>query len=45
MLRLVDENGKRFDTAGGFRFYISGGQPDERTLELTGVKPAVYEVI
>lgn len=44
MLRLVDENGERFDTAGGFRLYIGGGQPDERTLELTGARPAVFKV-
>lgn len=44
MLRLVDENGEWFDTAGGFRLYIGGGQPDERTLELTGARPAVFKV-
>lgn len=38
-LLLVDETGKRFETENGFKLYISGGQPDKRTQELSGVKP------
>jgi beta-glucosidase len=38
-LLLVDEEGNRFETKNGFKLYISGGQPDKRTEELTGVKP------
>lgn len=44
MLRLVDENGERFDTKGGFRFFIGGGQPDKRTAKLTGTGHAVYVI-
>ncbi len=43
-LQLVDEEGNRFDTKGGFRFYISGGQPDKRTAELTGKEPLIFTV-
>lgn len=43
-LQLVDDEGNRFDTKGGFRFYISGGQPDRRTAELTGQEPLIFVV-
>ncbi len=43
-LMLVDDNGRRFDHENGFKVYISGGQPDARTFELTGVKPVVFSL-
>lgn len=43
-IMLVDDNGKKFKHEDGFKVYISGGQPDERTFELSGVKPAVFEI-
>ncbi len=42
-LLLYDENGRKFEHKNGFRFYVSGGQPDGRTIELTGIKPVIFE--
>lgn len=41
-LILINDKGEKTEHKNGFRFYISGGQPDARTFELTGVKPVVY---
>lgn len=43
-LELVNDMGQRVKHNGGFKFYVSGGQPDNRTEELTGVEPIVFEV-
>lgn len=43
-LLLVNEDGERFETKNGFRFYISGGQPDERTRALTGTGPVTLSI-
>ncbi len=43
-LLLVDGNGKRFAAKNGFKICISGGQPDERTAELTGIRPVEFIV-
>ncbi|MGN0164056.1 MAG: glycoside hydrolase family 3 C-terminal domain-containing protein, partial [Candidatus Ornithomonoglobus sp.] len=41
-LLLINDRGEKIEHKNGFRFYISGGQPDMRTYELTGIKPVVY---
>lgn len=43
-LLLVDEDGNRFETKNGFKLYISGGQPDERTIALTGTEPIEFTI-
>jgi hypothetical protein len=30
---------------GSYTVYIGGGQPDDRTAELTGVNPIAFKVI
>ena len=41
-LMLINDEGRKVEHKGVFKLYVSGGQPDERTLELTGVKPVEY---
>ena len=43
-LLLIDEAGRKTEHKNGFKFYISGGQPDKRTTELTGASPVVFEI-
>ncbi|MGM9937297.1 MAG: glycoside hydrolase family 3 C-terminal domain-containing protein [Candidatus Ornithomonoglobus sp.] len=43
-LMLVNDNGEKIEHKNGFTFYVSGGQPDSRTYELTGIKPIVFNV-
>ena len=38
-LTVVDDNGKRFADGTEYEFYVSCAQPDERSVELTGVQP------
>lgn len=40
-LMLINENGEKVEHMNGFRFYVGGGQPDERTAELTGMRALV----
>ncbi len=44
-LLLINDNGEKTEHKNGFRLYVSGGQPDDRTAELTGVKPAEFEIL
>lgn len=41
---LVNEEGERFTSEGAYRIYVGFGQPDARTEELTGKKPAVIDL-
>lgn len=43
-LMLIDESGKKTEHKNGFRFYVCGSQPDERSVSLTGTKPVVFEI-
>ncbi len=43
-LMLIDDDGKEYEHKGGFRLHVSGGQPDGRTVRLTGAKPVVYNL-
>ena len=38
-LTVVNEEGKRIQDGSAFAFYIGCSQPDERSVELTGVRP------
>lgn len=38
-LTVVSEEGKRIQDGSAFTFYIGCSQPDERSVELTGVRP------
>lgn len=40
---VVDENGVRREDGSHFRIYVGCSQPDERSVELTGVKPVEIE--
>jgi beta-glucosidase len=40
----VNEAGEPELLKGSYNVCISGGQPDERTIELTGMKPVIYNV-
>ena len=40
---VVDENGVRREDVSHFRIYVGCSQPDERSVELTGVKPVEIE--
>lgn len=41
---LVNEKGERRFVPGEYQLYVSVCQPDERSIELSGVKPAIVEV-
>ena len=41
-LIMINDAGEKVEHKGGFKLYVSGGQPDERTRELTGAVPAEY---
>lgn len=41
---VVDEDGKRIPAKGRYQFYIGCSQPDERSVELTGIEPVVIEI-
>lgn len=41
---VVDEKGKRSREGGNFILYVGTSQPDERSLELLGRKPAEVEI-
>lgn len=43
-LFLFDNDGNKTMHNGGFIFYVSGGQPDKRTKELTGVSPVLFYI-
>jgi len=42
-LALIDDRGRRVLEPGRFRAYVGGSQPDERSRELTGESPLVFE--
>ena len=41
---VVDENGVRKEDGTHFRIYAGCSQPDERSIELTGIKPAEIDL-
>lgn len=41
---VVDEQGNRFTPGGVYKLYVGCGQPDEKTAELTGVRPVALEI-
>lgn len=41
-LTLINDNGDKTEHTGGFKLYVSGGQPDTRTAELTKATPVEY---
>ncbi len=44
-LRSVEEDGSRTVESGAYTLYLSGGQPDARTRDLTGIEPVRYEIV
>lgn len=40
---VVDEEGNRFKDGNMFKFYVACSQPDDYSVELTGVKPINFE--
>ena len=44
-LRSVEEDGSRVVESGQYTVYLSGGQPDNRTRDLTGIEPVRYEIV
>ncbi|NCC43935.1 MAG: glycoside hydrolase family 3 protein, partial [Clostridia bacterium] len=41
---IVDEEGKKYRDSSSFKLYVGTSQPDERSVELTGVDPIVVDV-
>ena len=41
---VVNDDGEFVKDGTGYTFFIGGGQPDERTFELTGKKPLAIEI-
>ena len=44
-LRSVEEDGSRTVESGAYTLYLSGGQPDARTRDLTGIEPVRYDIV
>ena len=42
---VIDEEGKRIQDGSQYELYVGCSQPDERSVELTGVRPVQLEVV
>ena len=41
---VIDENGEKKRDGNRFRLYVGTSQPDERSFELTGIRPVEIEI-